>query len=46
VRMIAEGRLVVSPLITHRLPFARIQKAFTLAETKQDGAVKVLLDFD
>jgi len=46
VRMIAEGRLDVSPLITHRLPFARIQKAFTLAETKQDGAVKVLLDFD
>lgn len=36
----------VSPLISHRLPFARIDEAFHLAETKEDGAVKVLLEFN
>lgn len=44
--LIAQGRLDLSPLITHRLPFDRIRHAFDLAETKQDGAVKVLLEFD
>ena len=43
--LIAQGRLDVSPLISHRFPFADIRDAFTLAETKQDGAVKVLLEF-
>lgn len=42
---IAQGRLNVSSLITHRLPFTAVHDAFQLAETKQDGAVKVLLDF-
>ncbi|MBI3943311.1 MAG: zinc-binding dehydrogenase [Chloroflexi bacterium] len=43
--MIAQGRIDVSPLITHRLPFTDVHRAFELAETKQDGAVKVMLDF-
>ena len=42
--LIATGRIDVAPLITHRLPFSEVRRAFWLAETKQDGAVKVLLD--
>ena len=45
VDLIAQRRLDVSPLISHRLPFTNIRTAFDLAETKRDGAVKVLLDF-
>lgn len=43
--MIASRRLDVRPLITHRFPLSAIAEAFSLAETKRDGAVKVLLDF-
>jgi len=44
VDLIAQGRLDVSPLISHCLPLADAPGAFYLAQTKQDGAVKVLLD--
>lgn len=43
--LIAQGRLDLSPLITHRLPFTRVRDAFDLAETKKDNALKVLLTF-
>lgn len=43
--LVARRRVDVSPLITHRMPFARISDAFDLAETKRDGAVKVVVDF-
>lgn len=42
---IAQGRLDVAPIITHRMPVRKIQEAFHLAETRADGAVKVLVDF-
>lgn len=45
VDLIAQGRLDLSPLISHRLSFSQIREAFDLAETKRDGAVKVLLEF-
>lgn len=41
----ARGQVDLTPLITHRLPFRRIDRAFDLAHTKEDGAVKVLLEF-
>ena len=43
--LVARRRVDLAPLISHRLPFARIDEAFRLAETKEDGAVKVLLEF-
>ncbi len=43
--MIAQGRLEVSRLVSHRLPFSRLAEGMELAETKRDGAVKVLLDY-
>jgi L-iditol 2-dehydrogenase len=44
VDLLACGYLDVRPLISHRLPFGEIETGFALAATKQDGAVKVLLD--
>ena len=43
--LIASGRIDPGPLITHRLPFARVADGFELAHSRRDGAVKVLLTF-
>jgi threonine dehydrogenase-like Zn-dependent dehydrogenase len=45
VDMIAQGRLDVTPLITHRFPFAEAQQAFDTFAERRDGAIKVLLEF-
>jgi 2-desacetyl-2-hydroxyethyl bacteriochlorophyllide A dehydrogenase len=45
VEMIAQGRLDVTPLITHRFPLSRAQEAFELFAYRRDGALKVLLEF-
>ena len=44
--MIAQGRLDVSPLITHHLPFTEIQKGFELFIDHRDQAIKVILDYE
>lgn len=44
VRMIADGRIDVAPLVSHVLPVEEAPTAFDLALTRRDGAVKVLLD--
>ena len=43
--MIRQGRIDVSPLITHRFPFEKAQEAFTLAVERHDRPIKVLLEF-
>jgi threonine dehydrogenase-like Zn-dependent dehydrogenase len=45
VDMIAQGRIDVTPLITHRFPFHRVQEAFETFAERRDGAIKVLVDF-
>lgn len=42
VRMLAEGRVDVAPLISHRMPFAQVEDAFKLA-TDPDAAAKVIV---
>ncbi len=42
--MITQGRLDVSPLITHRFPFDQAADAFRLAIDKTDNPIKVLLE--
>ena len=44
VDLIAQGRLDVMPLISHCLPLTEAPTAFSLAQTKEDNAVKVLVD--
>ena len=44
--MIAQGRIDVSPIISHVLPFQEIQKAYDLFVNREDGAIKVVLDYD
>lgn len=46
MQMIAEGRVDVSPLITHKIPFARAQEAFELATRRKGEAIKVVVDFE
>ncbi len=35
----------VSPLLTHTLPFVDIQRAFEMAVNREDGAIKIVLEF-
>ena len=44
--MITQGRIDVSPIITHHLPFTEAQRAFELSWHKKDGAIKIVLEFD
>lgn len=45
MRWIAERRIDVSPIITHRYPLAEIQTAFETFRDRTDGALKVFIDF-
>jgi L-iditol 2-dehydrogenase len=42
--MIARGEIDVSPLVTHRFPFERVCEAYELARSRDDGAVKVVVE--
>jgi threonine dehydrogenase-like Zn-dependent dehydrogenase len=44
-RVIKQGRLDPSRLITHRFPFTKIQDAFETYRDRRDGALKVVVDF-
>ena len=43
--MIAQGRIDVSPMITHRLPFTEVQRGFELSLYKKDEAIKIVLEY-
>ena len=45
VDFIARGDIDMAPFITHRFPIARVQEAFDLADSKENGALKVSLTF-
>ena len=44
--MIAQGRIDVSPMITHRLPYTEVQRGFELSLHKKDEAIKIVLEYD
>lgn len=44
VQMIACGEIDVAPMLTHRLPFARVLEGFDLAMTRRDGAIKIVIE--
>jgi L-iditol 2-dehydrogenase len=39
------GEIDVSPFVTHDYPISRIQNAFDIAHSREDGALKVSLTF-
>jgi threonine dehydrogenase-like Zn-dependent dehydrogenase len=41
---IGGGRIDVGPMITHRFPFDRVVDAYELARTREDGAIKILVE--
>ena len=44
--LIAQGRIDVSPLVTHTIPFSEIQHGYELFVDRKDGAIKVVLDYE
>ena len=45
VDYIAGGQIDMAPFVTHQLPITQVQDAFDLADSKEDGALKVSLTF-
>ena len=44
VRLIDEGRIDPSPLVTHRLPLSLVEGALAMLDARTEPAIKVLLD--
>ena len=44
LRLIADGRLDATPLITHRFPLSRIEEAYRLFASHADGVIKVAVE--
>lgn len=43
LRLISEGRIDTTPLITHRFPLSRINDAYRLFESRTDGVIKIAI---
>jgi L-iditol 2-dehydrogenase len=44
IRLVEQGLVDLAPLATHRLPLEQAQQAFELAESKRDGALRVVVE--
>ncbi len=42
--LIARGEIDVAPMLTHRFPFERVREAYELARTRDDGAIKIVIE--
>lgn len=43
LRLIAEGKIDTTPLITHRFPLDRIEEAYHIFENRLDGVIKIAI---
>lgn len=43
LRLIEQGRIDTTPLITHRFPLSRIDEAYRLFENREEGVIKVAI---
>ncbi|HLU46622.1 MAG TPA: NAD(P)-dependent alcohol dehydrogenase [Planctomycetota bacterium] len=46
LRLLESGRVDPRPMTTHTFPFAEIERAFHLMDSKEDGIIKPLIVFD
>ncbi len=46
MRTIGEGRVNLAPMISHKLPFARIQDGFEMATRRKGECIKIVIDFE
>lgn len=44
LRLIEEGKIDTTPLVTHRFPLAQIEEAYRIFENKLDGVIKVAIE--
>jgi L-iditol 2-dehydrogenase len=44
LRWISEGEIDVEPLLTHRFPFDQVVDAYALARSRDDGAIKIVVE--
>ena len=42
--LIARGEIDVTPMLTHRLTFEQVNQGYELARTREDGAIKVVIE--
>ena len=42
--LIAKGAIDVSPMLTHRLTFEQVVDAYELAQTRDDGVIKIVIE--
>ena len=43
LRLIEQGKIDTTPLITHRFPLRRIEEAYHIFENRLDGVIKVAI---
>lgn len=43
LKLIAEGKIDTTPLITHRYPLTNIEEAYSVFENKEDGVIKIAI---
>ena len=43
LRLIEQGKIDTTPLITHRYPLSRIEEAYSIFENKEDGVIKIAI---
>lgn len=46
IKLISNGTIDVTPIVTHTFPFSKAQEAFTLFADRADGVIKVVLTTD
>jgi threonine dehydrogenase-like Zn-dependent dehydrogenase len=46
LELIGSDQIDVSPMLTHRFPFERVMEAYELARTREDGAIKIVIEMN
>jgi L-iditol 2-dehydrogenase len=44
LELIAGGQIDVKPILTHRFPFEQVMEAYELQRTRDEGAIKILIE--